>query len=98
MNKGPVISRDSPLPRGVKCVFEVQCAARAMKQGGHNGSVGGFTLIELLVVIGVIAILASLVLPTLSRARMAADSAVCQSNLRQQAIGLAYYVEDFHAY
>src|SRR5438270_112968 len=58
----------------------------------------GFTLVELLMVIAVIAILASLLLPALSRAKQSADNAVCQNNLRQQSIGLAMYVGDFGAY
>lgn len=58
----------------------------------------GFTLVELLVVIAVIALLAALLLPALSRAKRAADSTVCKSNLRQIAIGLRLYVNDFAAY
>jgi prepilin-type processing-associated H-X9-DG protein/prepilin-type N-terminal cleavage/methylation domain-containing protein len=57
-----------------------------------------FTLIELLVVIVVIAVLAALLLPALSRAKQAADNALCRSNLRQQGIGLALYVGDFGVY
>jgi prepilin-type processing-associated H-X9-DG protein len=48
----------------------------------------------LLVVIGVVGILAALLLPALSRARAAADSAVCKSNLRQWALALKMYVAD----
>jgi prepilin-type N-terminal cleavage/methylation domain-containing protein len=54
-----------------------------------------FTLIELLVVIAVIALLISILLPALSRARKAGRTTVCESNMRQVGTALMSYATDF---
>jgi len=57
-----------------------------------------FTLVELLVVIAILSILASLLMPTLSKARAQAQKICCMSNLRQSAALWSEYSNDNSGY
>lgn len=59
---------------------------------------GAFTLVELLVVVGIIALLVGILLPALSKARQAAVTAKCLSNMRNMQIAHWMYVTENRGY
>lgn len=58
----------------------------------------GFTLIEVLVVVAIIALLISILLPSLKGARDQANRAVCASNLHQMGLAMRSYAQDYNGY
>jgi len=59
-------------------------------------SAAGFTLIELLVVVAIIAILAAMLLPALSRGKYTGKKSYCINNIRQQHLAQMMYADDFN--
>jgi len=62
-----------------------------------NAANKGFTLIELLVVIAIIALLLSILIPSLSKVKVAVEEILCRSNIRQYGLAGKMYMEDYHS-
>ncbi|MFI5379204.1 MAG: type II secretion system protein [Tepidisphaerales bacterium] len=67
---------------------------RSCRIHGRPANVAGFTLVELLVVIGIIAVLLSILIPSVNIARKRANRTACASNLRQLGQFFQMYLQD----
>jgi prepilin-type N-terminal cleavage/methylation domain-containing protein/prepilin-type processing-associated H-X9-DG protein len=67
-----------------------------IRKSTHRTGLPAFTLVELLVVIAIIALLLSILMPSLQKAREAAKAVVCKSNFHQVALAVPMYVDSYN--
>jgi type II secretory pathway pseudopilin PulG len=79
----------------VPVVMETSRTGHSHAARSSRRAIPAFTLIDLLVSMAIIAVLISLLLPSLSGIREATRRVICSSNERQQGLGLAMYAEDW---
>ena len=77
-----------------RCDPHTELREHCWRRFGVVRSLYGFTLIELLVVISIIALLVSILIPSLSKAREAAKKVVCKANLKQISLSAYMYGND----
>ncbi len=81
-----------------RCSSERPLDAPGHRAAGHRRRAAAFTLVELLVVVAIIALLLSIMVPSLAGARDQAKAAVCASQLRGLGTGLTNYTAEFEGW